>query len=388
MSPSWFLIFAALGGVLLGHTPLLKGGELPSATNLDTVREQIEATRKSRDALKSVRNSLDKDLSELEKRYGKLVGAIEGLEVEEQEREKRITNLKRKRDALKLSIKKQQQVLERHLTSAYLIGRKDWLKLLMNQEDPSRLARVLAYYGYLGNARATLIVRWEHDMAAAEVAEVELAKESERQANVHDQLLHEKTQLAEAKQARHDLLRGWDREIKLEDDDLGRLEEDQRQLQDLLTSVDTANRPEMTATTPLESQVSRPVVRTGKAKCPPALGPIFARYGSPRAGGRWDGIVISGAEGSPIHAVAAGQIVYADWLRGYGLLLIVDHGEGLMSLYAFNQSLKKAVGESVDSGDVVASMGSSGGRSKPGLYFGIRKQGQAVDPVGWCSSKG
>ena len=98
--------------------------------------------------------------------------------------------------------------------------------------------------------------------------------------------------------------------------------------------------------------------------------------------------MISGAEGSPIHAVAAGQIVYADWLRGYGLLLIVDHGEGLMSLYAFNQSLKKAVGESVDSGDVVASMGSSGGRSKPGLYFGIRKQGQAVDPVGWCSSKG
>lgn len=100
--------------------------------------------------------------------------------------------------------------------------------------------------------------------------------------------------------------------------------------------------------------------------------------------GKWDGILISGKQGAPVKAVAAGKVAFADWFRGYGLLTIVDHGNGVMSLYAFNQTLSKSKGDAVLAGDVIATLGSTGGRDKPGLYFGIRSQGKPVDPLIWC----
>jgi len=104
-------------------------------------------------------------------------------------------------------------------------------------------------------------------------------------------------------------------------------------------------------------------------------------------GGRWDGMLIGGKEGTPVRAVAAGQIVFADWFRGYGLLLIVDHGDGIMSVYAFNQALYKNKGDQVGADEPIAALGASGGRDKPGLYFGIREQGQPVDPLTWCANR-
>ena len=124
---------------------------------------------------------------------------------------------------------------------------------------------------------------------------------------------------------------------------------------------------------------------TLKGKLPwPVRGRLAHKFGSPRAEGAWDGVLIDANEGMEIKAVTRGKVVYAEWLRGYGLLTIIDHGQGYMSLYAFNQSLYKRVGESVEAGDVIASVGQSGGRSQAGLYFGIRKKGVPIDPLEWC----
>jgi len=116
----------------------------------------------------------------------------------------------------------------------------------------------------------------------------------------------------------------------------------------------------------------------------PVQGAISDRFGSRRYETTWDGVVISAHEGADIHAITAGTVVYADWLRGYGLMIIVDHGKGYMSLYAFNQSLHKSVGEHVRAGETLASVGRSGGRADAALYFGIRKKGRPVDPEQWC----
>jgi septal ring factor EnvC (AmiA/AmiB activator) len=120
----------------------------------------------------------------------------------------------------------------------------------------------------------------------------------------------------------------------------------------------------------------------------PVQGAIVERFGSRRFETTWDGTVIAASEGAAIHAVAPGRVVYADWLRGYGLMIIVDHGKGFMSLYAFNQSLHKSLGEYVRAGETLASVGRSGGRSRAALYFGIRKKGKAVNPEKWCRKPG
>jgi septal ring factor EnvC (AmiA/AmiB activator) len=122
-----------------------------------------------------------------------------------------------------------------------------------------------------------------------------------------------------------------------------------------------------------------------KGKLPwPVKGQLVQKFGSPRSDSVWDGVLIDAKEGTDIHSVNAGKVVYAEWLRGYGLLIIIDHGQDYMTLYAFNQSLYKKIGETVNAGDIIASVGQSGGRTQSGLYFGIRKKGLPIDPLEWC----
>jgi septal ring factor EnvC (AmiA/AmiB activator) len=116
----------------------------------------------------------------------------------------------------------------------------------------------------------------------------------------------------------------------------------------------------------------------------PVRGRLAQKFGSPRTEGAWDGVLIDAPEGMEIKAVTQGKVVYAEWMRGYGLLIIIDHGHGYMTLYAFNQSLYKKMGDTVAAGDVIASVGQSGGRSEAGLYFGIRNKGVPIDPLEWC----
>lgn len=342
--------------------------------DLGRVREQIESTRKTYSALQAVRNALEKQLAEIEKRHGELARTIQGLEAGIKDRDGRIASLKRRQAALQTSIKDQQVVLAGQLRSAQVTGRHDWLKLLMNQEEPSVHARVLAYYGYLTRARSDRVEQLTKNMAESQNAAEALARESENQSVARKQLAQQRSALSESAKARRLLLTGWNLELRNQSEDLDQLRENERRLQQLLQSVQTGDQ----SGKPVEDRQAH------IGLCPP-VGAIKANFGDPRMSGRWDGLLIGGREGAPVRAAVSGRVVFADWLRGYGLLLIVDHGDGFMSLYAFNQTLHKEVGERVAPGDLVASMGVSGGRSSPGLYFGIREKGQPVDPVAWCS---
>ncbi len=352
---------------------------------LSEVRDRIQSTRRTQEALQALRDGLFQQLSDLELKLGQLAKTLNELEAQSRARETRVRELKIQRDKLQVSVKQQQKQLAGQLRSAHVIGRKDWLKLLLNQEEPSRLARVLAYYGYLNQARTVLIQAWQADVAEARNTEAELMRESAQQAELRQRSQKERAALREASSARRQLLAGWDQELKGQAASLVQLKEDETRLTGLIQSM-VVQDPQA-VDEPAASVRSLPAQQGGKGQCPPA-GVVLAKYGSPRMSGRWDGLLIQGKEGAQVQAAASGKVVFADWFRGYGLLLIIDHGNGTMSLYAFNQTLYRKKDDRINSGDVIAAVGASGGRDKPGLYFGIRQQGQPVDPLVWCSEQG
>ena len=177
---------------------------------LKEVREKIQSTRKTQEALQAVRDGLYRQLSELELKQADLARTVGELEAQSRVREKRIRELKAQRDKLQGQVRQQQRQLTGQLRSAHLIGRKDWLKLLLNQEDPSRLARVLAYYGYLNQARTDLIQDWQADLAKVHDTEAELAGETAQHAEVRQHTQQERAALKEATSARRQLLASWD----------------------------------------------------------------------------------------------------------------------------------------------------------------------------------
>jgi septal ring factor EnvC (AmiA/AmiB activator) len=216
-------------------------------------------------------------------------------------------------------------------------------------------------------------------LAQVDQTEKELQQETVVKAELRKKSQDERLQLHQATDARKKLLSSWDEELKSQAVRIRELKEDEERLANLVDSFSKSTEPDVSASVSTEQGAKR-------GRCPPA-GIVVARFGSKRLNGHWDGVLIGGREGTPVKAVAGGRVAFADWFRGYGLLTIIDHGAGVMSLYAFNQSLSKSKGDEVAADEVIATLGASGGRDKPGLYFGIRNQGKPVDPIAWCKAQ-
>jgi murein hydrolase activator len=240
---------------------------------------------------------------------------------------------------------------------------------------------MFAYYSYFGRARAEQIDRINATLASIEELDGELAAEDERLAGLEEQRKAELGKLDAARAQRGKVLASLQAESKERAQNLERMKREQGALEKLLRDLKRAMErfPPDTATA-----FGR---QRGKLAWP-VQGRLVARFGEIRAGGlRWDGVMVAAERGAPVKAVAQGRVVYADWLPGLGLLTIVDHGEGYLSLYGHNDRLYKAVGERVSAGESLAAAGDSGGRARPELYFEIRKAGKPVDPRPWFRSE-
>lgn len=349
---------------------------------LARIQERLRSAQQSREALGAKRDRIEEELAEIERNNGRLLKELNQLEIESRAQSQRLAELEKWRATLLAGMQSQQRALAGQARSAYATGRREWLKLMLNQEDPSRLTRVLAYYSYLNHARSELLQGMAQDLAAAREVQEGLAIESERLRTTRQQMATGRAELDESRRTRRKLLAALEHELRDQDAELKQLRDNERRLQDLLASIRLSG----TNGTPTESAPPPPTpppTPEASSKCPVA-GRLVGQFGSPRMSGKWDGILIATGEGAPVRAVSKGRVAFSDWLRGYGLLTIVDHGDGVMSLYAFNQSLYKSVGEPVEAGEVIAAVGASGGRTEPGLYFGIRNQGRVVDPTPWC----
>src|SRR5690606_22065978 len=245
---------------------------------------------------------------------------------------------------------------------------------------PARAGRMFAYYSYFGRARADRIASIEAHVAEIAALDAQLQAEEERLVALEAQQKEQVAQLEAARAERGKALAALDaasrsRAAKLED-----LRSQQAGLEKLVRDLRRA----------LERFPVDPTAAFAKLRGKlawPTTGRIVATYGSARAGAiKWDGMMIATARGAPVRSVASGRIAYADWLPGLGLLVIVDHGGGYLSLYGHNDQLYKAVGERVAPGDTIAAAGDSGGRSRPELYFEIRRGGKPIDPRPWFRS--
>jgi septal ring factor EnvC (AmiA/AmiB activator) len=350
---------------------------------LKEVRSQIEKVQAEMERDVGRRDKLSRELEESERTVGTARGELEQLRRERAVHAAKRAELAAERQREEDELAKDRDALAGQLRAAYMIGKREPLKLLLNQREPSEFGRVLVYYQYFGRARAAQIAAIDAHLGDLATLDSGLAAEDQRLAALEEQQQGELSRLQSARERRGRALVSLDAESKNRAQELERLKDQQGDLEKLVRELRRAL--ERLDKFPVDSKDAFAKLR-GKLAWPVA-GKVVATFGQTRAGGlKWDGVLLAGAQGTPVRAIYHGRVVYADWLSGLGLLTIIDHGDGYLSLYGHNERLFKEVGERVTAGDTIATMGDSGGRPSPGLYFEIRKGGHPVDPRPWFKS--
>ncbi|HYM27555.1 MAG TPA: peptidoglycan DD-metalloendopeptidase family protein [Steroidobacteraceae bacterium] len=344
---------------------------------LQAVKAEIERVSREVSGEQVERDRLSRELKSAELSVSDGRGALLDVRRERAEGAARRAALAAEQKAREAELAQNRAALAGQMRAAYLIGRQEPLKLLLNQKDPALAGRMFAYYSYFGRARAGQIKLIEDDVQRLAELDQQLADEDARLAELEQQQRAQLLGLEQAREQRAHVLANLEAQSHTRAQNLERLKSQQAGLEKLLRELRAA-----LERFPVEGNDAFTRLR-GKLAWP-VSGHLVARFGESRAGGvRWDGVLVATERGSPVKAVCAGRVIYADWLPGLGLLAIVDHGDGYLSLYGHNERLYKAVGEAVAAGDTIAAAGDSGGSSRPELYFEIRKGGKPVDPRPW-----
>ena len=350
---------------------------------LKAVRSQIDKVQAELDRDAGRRDKITRELEETEKTVSGARGELDKLRRERAIHAARRAELAAARRNEEAVLSERREALAGQIRAASMIGQKEPLKLLLNQRDPGQTGRVLTYYQYFGRARAGQIAAINSHIAELATLDAGLAEEEARVAALEEQQKGELSRLQNARERRGRALVSLEAESKSRARELSRLKEQQGSLEKLVRELRRAL--ERIDKFPTDSKDAFAKLR-GKLSWPVA-GKLLASFGQTRAGGvKWDGVLLAGSQGAAVRAVYHGRVVYADWLSGLGLLTIIDHGDGYLSLYGHNERLYKGVGERVTAGDTIATVGDSGGRSTPALYFEIRKAGRPVDPRPWFKS--
>jgi len=371
---------------LISLSLLLPGGSAaaPDAedqrSKLEAVRSRISGLRAQMQSTSGEKVELTSLLQESEQQIGRMARKLRVLDGRLSRQRKRLQGLHDEQLTQRRSLEEERQVLARQVRAAYAMGRQERLKILLNQQDPATVSRVMIYYDYLNRVRAQKMQAIRQHMQRLAATEHEILEEERKLTQLLAEQQAELAALHLSQEDRREVVARLTEELKDQGRRLDRLQTDERDLKTLISGLEEA-----LADIPLEdTQQFKFAGLRGRLPWP-ARGRIVHRFGAPKLGSlTWDGVMISAPEGREVRAVHHGRVAFADWLRGFGLLLIVDHGDGYMTLYGHNQSLFKEAGDWVDVNEPVALVGSSGGRERAGVYFGIRHQGRAVDPARWC----
>ena len=355
-----------------------------AATNKDHELRQVQ------DRIKSVANTLVQlkkqqaqaiaDLKRVELRQGKLSRSIQTLNQQQQQTQQRLKEILQEVQQQNSWLQTQKTQLAGQVKSAYALGRQEQLKLLFNQQDAGRTSRIMTYYQYFNKARLDKLSRLNSSLRLLNTLEKEKHLERQQLTDLINNKTQQQNELDQTAIERKKILAKIKKEYRQGSTQLSRLKKDEQQLKHLITKLQQAVQkphPPIANTTLAFHQL--------KGKHPwPVKGKVIRSFGSSRSGGKWNGTLIKANKGKKIKAIAHGQVIFSDWFKGYGLLVIIKHDSQYISLYAFNQSLYKNVGDWVEPGDILATVGNSGGRDKPGLYFEIRKKDRPVNPKKWC----
>ncbi len=387
---------------------------------LEAARADVAELKKLLDKLQQEKSGVQKSLKTTESELGELENQVKDLQQELKQSEEEIQRLDQEKKKLQGARLEQQRLIGIQARAAYQSGRQEYLKLLLNQQNPEKFSRTLTYYDYLSEARMAQLDAFNETLRQLDNIEQEIAKQQEQLQQQKGQLDERHQQLAEVRKERQLALAKLNNEYSARDKKLKARQQDQAQLAQVLKTIEAtlarqareaeaarqrallAAREQAKPGAAGNATSNGPLVSAGasvggpfakaRGKLPwPVDGRLLAAYGTPRGGDartKWDGVLIGASAGSQVRAVHGGRVVFADWLRGAGLLVILDHGNGYLSLYGHNQSLLKDAGDMVDAGEAIATVGTSGGQEMPALYFAIRQQGRPSDPAQWCRTQG
>ncbi|TFF41321.1 murein hydrolase activator EnvC [Pseudomonas sp. RIT623] len=426
------LILLALSCLL---TPAFAADErAQTQQQLDATRQDIAELKKMLGKLQEEKAGVQKDLKSTETDIGNLEKQVEALQKELKKTEGELERLDHEKKKLQSARVEQQRLIAIQARSAYQNnGREEYLKLLLNQQNPEKFARTLTYYDYLSQARLAQLRAFNETLRQLANVEQDIGRQQEQLLTQRADLDNRRQALVAERDKRQQVLAKLNNDMKARDQRLQSREQDQADLSKVLKTIEETlarqareaeearqrallakqeeeqrrkaqalaaardNAPEEApkkARTTLGPVVSSDGASYGGAfsaargKLPwPVNGRLLARFGDARgsdARAKWDGVMIGASAGTQVRAVHGGRVVFADWLRGAGLLVILDHGNGYLSLYGHNQSLLKSAGDIVKAGEAISTVGDSGGQDSAGLYFAIRQQGRPSDPAQWC----
>jgi septal ring factor EnvC (AmiA/AmiB activator) len=351
----------------------------PSAD--DAKRNLAEIAKKLNDldswllGAKSRQRDLQKAIKSGDEKIANATSAVRKTQEALAASRERLAELADERKALEANRRSQAEKIAEHLTSAYRLSGQDFFKLLLNQQNPDDLDRMIRYHRYFTEARTETLKAYQETLVELETNATQMQKREKELADQERTLAASLAALKTNRSERERLLASLQKEMSGKSEQRERLSADRKRLEQLIAE--------------LSKPVDKPVVGAfgqNRGKLPwPLAGKVANGFGSPRAGGKlkWQGIFIAAPEGTPVKAIHRGRVAFADWLRGFGLVTIVDHGGGYMSLYAHADALYRKPGDWVDAGDALASAGKSGGETRSGLYFEIRSKGEPSNPIQW-----
>ena len=362
---------------------------------LDNLRNRISAMQREMDKTSESKSEVADSLRESERAISDINRTIAQLAAQQSAADIKLVNLQAQQQRLSADLASQQVLLGKLIYQQYLGGRQEYLKLLLNNQDPNQVVRDLQYYQYIARSRAAWLAKLRDDISALDAAgQAALSQRSEIASLRMEQASQKKT-LENEKRVRQRTLANISMQLRQQRREISHLQRNEARLSKLVEQI----------TKMLAQPNSKSLFRNdnlpnnhfdgspfgqlkGKLTLP-VRGVVTNRFGEmrPESPVRWKGLFLKAPSGQPVKAIAAGQVVFADWLRGFGNLLIIDHGKGYMSLYGNNETLYKQVGDVLHGGDTIATVGNSGGNQEFGLYFELRHESKPLDPMKWLATK-
>jgi septal ring factor EnvC (AmiA/AmiB activator) len=342
---------------------------------LSKVQQQISDQQKSIKQTSNERSALEKQLRNDDISIAKIVKAMIKTNTDFEDTQLTLKNLAQEKVSLTHKKKQQETVLAQQLRAAYTSGNHDYLKLLLNQKSPASVERTVTYYKYLNDARIKEIDQFQIVLSDLLAVTTQHQEQAKRLNLLKQQQTEQKVAFQGSKQERKNTLRAINKELLNSKQLLAKLVAEEENLVVALQRIATLSQQsaELVGLKKLKRKLSWPI-----------KGKISHSFGSRKQGYlKWKGILLAAPVGKQVKAIHNGTVLFSDWLKGYGLVTVLDHGAGYMSLYGHNQALLKSVGDRVETGEPIALVGQSGGQSQSGLYFEIRRDGQAVNPKAW-----
>ncbi len=384
-----FLLIFLFPATVLGNSDAVKQEELKELRGrIQSLQEELEQANEDRS---EVADALKKS----ERRISDVNRGLRDLESRQRNLSRNIKQLNEDTRITQSEIADQQKRLAALIKERYIQGGGDAVKLLLNGQNPGEVARNLEYYGYIGRARAELIRQHRDSLRRLRTLQEKTRQQNDDLTQIRQDRVAQKKTLETEKGTRQQVLYKLSEQIRQQRKEIDTLARDERRLTRLIEKLArlAAARPK-----PAAAKSGQKVEKVADSSLAgldfdrlkgklalPVAGEILHKFGQSREGGgpAWKGVFIRARQGQEVRVVGSGRVAFADWLRGFGNLLIVDHGDGYLSLYSNNESLYKQPGEPVRAGDVVAAVGATGGQDETGLYFELRHQGKPFDPLVW-----